>query len=783
MTKYEGTLGNFCNLYQKCSGVTVKSTFKRPFILFFAAILIVIGQFSFSEPVPNSAAPADSSVEADAVERQLRIYRETLQQGSSEDIRIDAAVGLLLQNTNESRDVLLSVLKSEENPLARRAVCKALIKSRGLSQTIDSLEYFRDPLLNILQSTPQDQAELASEAMLLFDYSDIGDSLMQIIHNPDLSSEVRVNGVYALQLRPEPAALRGLIGLLDDPDADVAKAAETALQESFGIPVGTSRAVWSDILIELQQKSPEEIRRERLLRQEVKLRQVQAERDRWQKLYLSLMDRYYETQDEVNQSKMLLEMLTSEFPHVRLWALERVSKYPDISDEFRDKIFMLLSDSSRDVRLRTANVLKNMSPLNPAKVLLERFQMEKDPEVALAMFDALGEACYYAFSPGSPVELSSETKDKTLEIAAGYLESSSAESVIKGGEVIRKILELNNLSTESIYSYLKALSERYEKSISETGTLRANLLSILAHLCGQGGAKAEACILYEPYFTEGLKVQDNSALRLAAAQGLSYVDKVKALNLFKQNALMSDESLAVQQVMIDLAGQTGDASDLPWLLELLSVNGHSDHVWAALKSICQRQKAEFLVKWLPTLEASERVTAENIREILDIAEQKAAVEKNENLLTQIQQQILVRLVERQAWDSALTYLEKIGYNPSSTHFLPLMNAVVLETYLYSGTTDQAVLVLQEELKKGDLKEANPLCGVLKAYFSDETVDNESKSNLLRKIESISSVDHPSLSALIKRLSGPLNKVSPEKLPSDKDDGDAVGPETKSPSAE
>ncbi|MEN8128293.1 MAG: HEAT repeat domain-containing protein, partial [Planctomycetota bacterium] len=166
----------------------------------------------------------------------MRIYRETLLQGSGVDIRVDAAVGLLLQNTDQSRDVLIAALESDENPLARQAVCKALIKSRGLSQTIDSLELFRDPLLEILRGPSQEQAELASEAMLLFDYSELAEPLLQIINNKELTSDVRINGIYALQLRPEPSALRGLIGLLDDSDAEVAKAAETALQEAFGIP-------------------------------------------------------------------------------------------------------------------------------------------------------------------------------------------------------------------------------------------------------------------------------------------------------------------------------------------------------------------------------------------------------------------------------------------------------------------------------------------------------------------------------------------------------------------
>lgn len=744
----------------------MKSRSRSVFILFVYAL--ILSQVACSQQSAASGVTAGGGAKTEAVERQLRIYRETLQQGSSEDIRIDAAVGLLLQNTAQSQDVLASALKSDENPQARQAVCKALVKSRGLSQTIDSLDAFQKPLLQILRNQSREEAELASEALLLFNYSKIEASLMQIINNKELTTEVRIHGIYALQLRPEPLALQGLIGLLDDSDAEVAKAAETALQDSFGIPVGTSRAVWADILVELQKKSPEAIRRERLLRQAITLRQVQAERDRWQKLYLSSLDKRYEMLDEANQSKMILEMMASELPPVRLWSLDKASKYPLIGEEFRMRLFSMLSDSSRDVRLRVANVLRTKSDLNPAEVLLVRFQEESDPEVALAMFEALGEAYYYAFSPGTAVELSPEIKNKTLEIAAQYLESNSAESAIKGAEVLRKILELNNLSKDSMNSYLMVLSNRYEKSISENGTLRAGLLSILAHLCGQGGAKAQACVLYEPYFTEALTAQDNPALRLAAAQGLSYVDKVKALELFKQKGLMNDENLAVQQVMIDLAGQTGDASDLEWLLVSRKGNGGSDHVWLAVKSICQRQKAVFLMEWLPTLEAADGVTVENVREILDIAEQKAAGEKDEALQTQIQQQILSRLVVQKAWDSALSYLNKVGYDSSSSRFSPTTNAAVLKIFLYSNTAERVVSMLRAELEKGDLSDGNPLNSILKDYFSSEAVSFDSKSILLNKLKKISSVGHPGWSALVDYCNGQLNGPALDESPQEED---------------
>jgi len=746
---------------EKHNGVIVKLSIWRVSVFFF--YIFILSQVACSQEAVHPSPATGNPVETEAAARQLRIYRDALQQGSTEDIRVDAAVGLLLQNDAESREILLSALESDDNPQARQAVCQALIISRGLSQTIHSLEVFREPLLQILQSESVEQAQLAAEAMLLFDYSDVAGALDDILHGTELGRHAQMNAIYALQLRPEPTALRSLIKVLDDPDAEVAKAAETALQEAFGIPVGTSREVWSGILDELQLKSPEEIRRERLLRQEMKLRQVQAECSRWQKLYLGALDKQYESLDEARQGAMILDMIGSDLEPIRRWALGKSAKYPVKSAELREKLLSLLSDESRNIRLETAKVLMNKSDLDPGKVLLDRFQQEKDPEVALAMFDALGEACFYAFSPGSPVELSTEIKARTLEIATGYLESESAVHTIKGAEVIRKILELNNLSNDSMQSYLELLDYRYARSLSQESELRAELLSILAHLCGQGGAKEPARILFEPLFIEAVVVENDSALRLAAVQGLSYVDQVEALKLFKQNGLMYDESPSVQQVVIDVAGQTGDASDLEWLLELLGSNGHNGDVWAAVKSICQRQKAAFLTEWLPTLEAAGGVTDEYVYDILEIAEQKAAGEKNAVLQVEIQQQILSRMVDRKAWDLALTYLDKIGYDPANSRFSEPVKASVLKVLLYSKAADRAASVIQAELGEGDLSDAGALKVVLNDYFGDEAANNDDKLLLLKKINSISSGGRPNWSAFLGDLEKQLNSPTPEGL--------------------
>ncbi len=695
----------------------MKSSVFRIYSFFF--YLFILSVVACSQEAKNPSSAAAGPIETEASAREFRIYRDALQQGSTEDIRVDAAVGLLLQNDGQGRDALLLALKSEENPQARQAVCKALIKSRVLSQTIDSLDIFQEPLLRILRGESTEQAKLSAEAMLVFDYSVVAGSLDQIIQNKEIDHQIRMNAVYALQLRPEPTALRGLIKLLDGPDAEVAKAAETALQEAFGIPVGASRTDWLGILDELQLKSPEDIRRERLLRQEMKLRQVQAERDRWQKLYLSALDKQYESLDEANRGEMILDTMGFDLASVRLWALSKASKYPVIGEGLREKLLSLLSDSSREVRLQAAKSLMNMSALNPAAVLLERLKLEEDAEVKLVMLEALGEACFFAFSPGSPIKLSESIKIETLEIAAGYLQSKSSVDCIKGAGIIRKILELNNLSSDSMQSYLGLLNDRYQKSISLDKELRAELLAILAHLCGQGGAKDSACTLFGPLFMDATAVENDPALRLAAVQGISYVDKVRALELFKKNSLMRDPSLAVQQVVIDVAGQTGDTTDLEWLLVLLNGNGHSDRVWLAIKSICQRQEADFLLDWLLGLEGTGVVKGEYVHEILDIVEQKAAGKKDQKLLVWVYEQRISLYVKGKEWEKAAEYIKS-------------------------------------RLGLSDIEKDSPLAAMIKGYFSEKEIEHASKMLFFEKMSSIPKEERPNWSVFMGDLDRQLN---------------------------
>jgi hypothetical protein len=694
--------------------------------------LIIIGMvFLHLKPLSGAEEASLSSPTAeDDAARQLRIYREALLQGSTEEIRVDAAIGLLLNRDTASRDLLVSALRLSDNPGASKAVCKALIKSRAVGTTIGSRDMFLEPLLQLLAGVDVGSARLAAEALLVFRFGDIDVRLNEMSHDTTLDKPVRFNVIYALQIRPEPQALSDLIKLLDEPDTEVARAAETALQEAFGIPVGTGRPVWEQILNDLKQKSPDDIRRERLLRQEMKLREIQTERDRWQRLYLGVLDKQYETADETSRTAMVLERLDSDLPAIRLWALDRVDRNPANGQAaLREKLLTLLNDDSRLVRLKTARVLNNMSALNPAERLLERFRLEKDPEVSLAMFEALGEACFFAFSPGSKIELPEGVKLETLEIAGGYLNSEDIETAKKGAEIVRKLLELNSLPQEQAVYYLERLVQRYELSVQRNTALRGDLLGMMARLCGRGAQRERAAKMYLPYFADTIGVTDNPSVRLAAATGLSNVDAALALKLFKQHDLIQKGSPALRQLIIEAASQAGQPEDMEWLAGLLVSNGQADPALLAFRAICQRADGRVASEWAVRLDATDLQVA-LVRELLEIAEQKALTGKNEILLSEVRVRLAEWFVRRQTPEQLVAYLDRVKASGGSMVFPDATGARLLEALILGGHYHAAADIVNVRLERASLRKDSLILAKLDEFFQSNQVVYESKKAFL-----------------------------------------------------
>ncbi|MBM4102701.1 MAG: hypothetical protein FJ263_01445 [Planctomycetes bacterium] len=684
---------------------------------------------------------AEKAAVEDEGSRQLRIYGDSLLHGVTDAIRLDAAMGLLIRKDPAAVDILLQSLSAQDNPMARMAVCRALIRGRSLGTAAGSLDVFLMPLIETVKNPDALLARVAAESLLVFRFDQIAGPLSELVQSSATEKQVRLNVIYVFQIRPEPEALRNLIELLNDPDAEIVRAAELALQESFGVPMGTSKEVWNKILKDLEQKDPTEIRRERLLRQETRLREIQAERDRWQKLYLGALDKEFEPLDTTAKTAYLLERLGTDMPAIRLWALDKLQRYPaESAAGLRDKLLMLLSDENRRVRMATAGVLSTMSALNPAEKLISRYKEETDPQVAVAIFEALGEACFFAFSPGSKITLPAEIKTQTMQIAESYTSKEDSETARKGVEVLRKLLELDGLTPKENEHYLRVILERYTAETQRKGPIRGELLTAMARLCGQGGLKLEAGKLYNNVFVETLRTYDeNNLVRQAAATGVVNADKTAAMPLFRELKLQSDGSPAVRLIVIELAGQVGTADDLEWLSALLGSNGQSESAWRSIVAILQRQDAGVIANWAGRMEQNPAIAGQAV-ELLELAEQKAAAQKEESLLCDLQVRLLKGYWNKGQYEQVVVYRDKLARKDGGKEYaqnaLRQTDNYAIEAYLQLRQFTQTAAVISERLKRNLLTQTSDMLEMIEAYFVSEKTSMEDKKTLLEALAEV-----------------------------------------------
>jgi hypothetical protein len=325
----------------------------------------------------------------------------------------------------------------------------------------------------------------------------------------------------------------------------------------------------------------------------------------------------------------------------------------------------------------------------------------------LAIFEALGEACYYAFSPGSEIELGDEVRNEVLELAAGYIIETDGSKAKQGAEVIRKLLELGGLDAAGAQKYLELVAGRYEQARDEEGPLRGELLGVMAMLCGRGSYYREASAkLFEKAYVEGLGVKEDSSVREAAVVGLINIDGAKALRVFKEQGLADDESGAVREAVIKLAGRLGKEEDIEWLAAKVASNGEGQSLrpgsgqlaQEAISAILERQKAAVVTEWAEQL-AWDGAGTEQVRSLFEIAEKKAEVEKASEVLR----------VAREA---------------------------LVKIYLEGNDAKQVGRVIAARLSEQDLGAEDALAGQINAYLSSEEVDPAAKETLVGVLEGI-----------------------------------------------
>lgn len=698
-----------------------------------------------SEPVQPAAA---SGSPPGRVSRQLEINRDALLQGPTEPLRVNAAIELLLSDDPSARTILVTVFRDEGNPAARDAVCKALGQARGWDRLIENKDDFLTPLLEILQKSKKEQAGPAAEALLMFEYRELEPYLLQIINAAEQDISARLNALYVLRLRPEMEAILQLVKLREHADKAIAASAENQLQELLGIPVGTDEQTWRGLVKELQRKNRYEFMRDQLIRSGLEVNRLREEIEKWRKAFISALDEVFGSKsDEAERGAFVVKQLGSDWPEVRLWALEKVRQWrlsgKDLPAGSAAALAKLISDSQVQVRLSTAELLGRMGDLRLARQLLEQLRVETQEPVKIELLGALGEACYTQLSlnPQQPSpEEAGKIREEALAFAGEYLASTAdappehLKRVQKAAAAMRKLLEPKGLEGQQAIRYLSLLGNQYaQERAKPENPLTAELLNVMAALCGDASAhRAAAAELYRPLFLEAVSDKSN-AIRAAAVTGLANIDKVAALLLLRDKRLTSDPSPAVRAVAIQLAGAVGGKDDIGWLAGNLATDGTGDGAWQAMRSIFERSETPVLLEWADKFSSdanSVRPGNEGLLQLLQMAEQKAVQQNEQDLARQSRLKLgdlhsrLSRLQE------AARYYGMVAASIQQPQQRDAVLGKLLDVNLRAANTAAVKeLVANRLLEKTDIGQDDIFVVRLDAYFANPPGQAEAKALL------------------------------------------------------
>jgi len=728
----------------------------------------------------KSEQPATQAGTQQLSEGQLNINKLALLENKDEQIRLQAALLILGDESEAARGVLLETLKMEKNSAARMAVCRALSKSRTEKREIRKKEDFIIPLLSILVTSQESsEVKLASEALLIFDYSQISSKLNMIAADASSPLNARLNAIYALRLRSDLEAIIQLIRLAGDTEPSVAAEAEKALQ-SVGITVGKDAETREKIIQELQSKGKEKFLQERLVQQKLNMDALEAKIKSWRERYLALLDTSYSAiTEDTERGRFLSVHLRDAEPAVKLWALDKVSKWragtgpkSNIPAELGPSLIKLISDEDKQVRLKTALLLPVIGELGSAGPLAEQFKIETDPEVKGEILTALGWACYYGSLPSASIRVSGELIRQTLQWAQEYLADSNTKKAIKGSDVIGKLLENSELSEPEVAKYLSLLADKYiEQENRGVNELCGELLGVMSRLCSKGVNKQKAADVFRPLFEDALK-SESDTLRQAAVDGLIYIDKPAALARLGRD-FNNDKNPAIRKKIITLAEEIGGREDLVWLSEKIGSNSESKPAWQAMLKIFNRTDTETLGRWVDRLDAKlkeGKLLDEQMLLFLETAEAKAAAEKNTGMLKGIRSRMAGLYKSSGNYERAAQYygiLLNSNPEPDEQEKETLL-AELLDVYLSWPNMAQAEQLINNRVLEEDLEPGSQFGNTIEFHLINPSAINDSNSLLELLCQMEIPKDRPKWAEQIQKWSVLFLKILPEpNIPGDK----------------
>jgi HEAT repeat protein len=717
------------------------------------SFLVACSLPAVSVALPDATAGAQESPAGQAgspdaaVDMQLGINKTALLENKSDKNRVDAATLLLFSKNPAAREFLLDVLGRADNPPARAAVCDALNPVRVGQEQPENKGDFLKPLLAILTSEKDPAiAKRAAEALLIFGYEQVQPELEKAVDDPSLPISVRMNIIYALRRQPDKAAVTKLIDLLSNSDPAMVEAARAALA-SAGLSVGPDSSSQPALNAYLDQRGVETYLRDRLIRQETRVRELETDLSDWQKRYLAALGGWYDSlADDTAKNAFLRQRLASTDVSVRSWALDKLQELRNAKGtlnlkELESSLTTLVADPVRQIRLKTARVLALMGELNTSKALLEQLKVEPDEQIMREILVALGETCYAGSLPTAGHKVPDEVRKETLDWAVRFLDATDADKARSGAAVIGKLLEQDGLKPQDVARYLKALSDRYVQVVVGTDpALRSYLLGTMAGLCStRSTCRDQAIKLYSGHFDQAL-ADKAEIVRQSAVDGRVSIDKAGALRQLSEN-MAADPSVAIRQKLIDLAGEVGGPQDLDWLAEKVGVAGDGEPVWAwqAMLKIFRRSDPSVLSVWtakIKTLAEAGKLATDQRIAFLTLVEQQAQNENRADLLKAVRWNLAQLYVQTNNLKQASDSLKALIGTAATPEERQQIQALLLRVYLGLSDVPQASDLISKCFSDKELdSKGNVVVRSIEEYLNDpKTKDPAAVIATLRQIK-------------------------------------------------
>jgi len=325
-------------------------------------------------------------------------------------------------------------------------------------------------------------------------------------------------------------------------------------------------------------------------------------------------------------------------------------------------------------------------------------------------------------SPGTEVDLSVAERNETLEIAAEYVADGSDKGVKSGAEVIQKLFELDNIEEPLVAKYLTLILQRYEKASSRKGVLREELLAVMAKLCVQSNHSDPARQLYKQAFIAALDVKDQDMVREAAVTGIINIDKIAALDMFKQKGLIGDSSPSIVAVIIDLAAEVGKFEDINWLKAKVDSNSQGDLAWEAVVKILQRQQAPAIIQWAAKLNSAGEDA--HYSDVLEIAENGAQSQGDGASLQEVRLKLSDWYEKKAQHDKAIEYYGKlVEMAGEDLQIAEKAKAGLIRAYLAKADVGNITKVVVGRLAGADIGQQDPVVAEIDRFLaSDATAE-------------------------------------------------------------